>query len=225
MSAAMCVRGGFIARRTVSALVVAVSFAPVLGATILDDDYFASLPHTLITFETDAAGNPVDVSQLPYYQIMPWDEYAAFGFTFSAGASPGVAWVYSSSLGGPPGEVALSATGTDNLGDFLIEFSVPVRSFGFWVYHNTTRPGVPMFEAFNGSDPLDTAYFEGSAIDGTAGQIDYGFLGVAAGQDITVVHVGGDVAGLDNFMFSAVPEPATLSLIALGAWFAAGRRR
>ena len=184
---------------------------------ILETDFFSSIPHTLVTFQVDGSGNPVDVNDSPYWRFMPLDEYASLGFTFSPGLSSGVAWVKVNDVDEmmPPGLAAL-----DNHGDFNINFTVPVRAFGFFVGHATSYP-TPAFEAYSVDGQLiETAYFEGDAIDQTVGLQDFGFLGIVSTEPITRIHVTGDIAGLDNFRYSQIPEPATVSLLLVGGlWF------
>jgi PEP-CTERM motif-containing protein len=215
-----------------SAILIASLSALILGTTparaaiVLDSDFFLGIPHTLLTFETDGSGSPVVLGggNFTYFE---GNEYAHLGFTFAPGVSEGVAWVggylnMEPIPGGTP-EIALAAR--DNNGDFFIDFSIPVRSFGFLVIHGSSRPGIPAFEAYSSDDLVQTVRFQGDAINGITDGVDYGFLGIALDQDITRVHVTGDVASLDNFTFSPVPEPAALSLLLLGTGFMAVRKR
>ena len=203
------------------------------GRTIPDVAYFTRLPHTLITFEQRGNGNPTPVANAT---PLPANEYVASGFTFAPGLSPGVAWINDPSpstdaaqaLGG---SLQLAVGATDNQGDFFIHFTPrPVSAFGFWVQHSNERLGIPTFDAIGAHGILESAFFTGSVLDGTFGNIDYGFLGIAVATiPIQTIHVRGDVALLDNFRFIAVPEPAGsvycwFGCLAIGR-LAAGRSR
>lgn len=51
---------------------------------ISDAAFFNPLPHTLVTFEVDGAGRPLNIAESIAVQ-MPADEYASLGITFSPG--------------------------------------------------------------------------------------------------------------------------------------------
>jgi len=192
-------------------------FSPsAFAEVILDANFFSTIPHSLVTFETDGSGLPV-LLMPGESRSMPYDEYAALGFTFN----PSIKWVNDSgfstdaaqAIGGSPHNGIPSALSDD----YFIHFSVPVRAFGFWVTNNSTVPEIPTFEAYGANGLIETVQFTGAAIDGTIRMIEYGFLGIMADQDITDVHTTKDATMFDNFMYSAVPEPATLLLLGLGA--------
>jgi hypothetical protein len=189
---------------------------PVRAGIILDADFFSGIPHTLVEFEKDGSGNPVILTNGDS-RPMPSDEYAAFGFTFD----PVIEWVNDASdafdaaqaIGGSP-EISIPSATKD---DYFINFSVPVRAFGFWVINNSWVGVIPVFEAYGASGLVETVRFEGDAIDGNIGRADYGFLGIVADEDITGIHTTKEATIFDNFMFSSIPEPATLLLLFLGA--------
>jgi hypothetical protein len=183
---------------------------------ILDSDFFSGTTHMVITFETDGMGNKLNLAE-GQTQSMPAEEYAHYGFTFEPDISwvndAGVAFDEAQVIGGSP-EIGISA-GVD---DFTINFSFPVRAFGFWVINNHSRGADYLtLEAYGDNGLIEEAIFEGDAIDGVIGSsAEYGFLGIASDQFITSIHVTKDAAMLDNFMFSPIPEPATFLLLGLG---------
>jgi hypothetical protein len=189
---------------------VAAMARQTYGITLTDSEYFTGQPHTLVTFEQRGDGTPTPTANAT---PLPAAEYSAQGFTFAPGLSPGVAWINDLSTDADAaqavgGSLPLGIGATDNQGDFIIHFSSrPVKAFGFWVLHSNQRPGTPRFDAIGTRGILESAFFNGSAIDGAVGNIAYGFLGIAAAEPIHSIHVRGDVALLDNFRFIAVPEP------------------
>jgi hypothetical protein len=216
-------------RQSIPALAVVGTFLVCAGAAragiIVDADFFSDMLRTLVTFELDGSGEPVTLGS-GNFTFFENDEYADLGFTFAPGVSPGVAWVGAyddaEAVGGSP-PIALAAR--DNVGDFFIDFWVPVRAFGFFVMRGKAVEGVLTFEVYHDGGLVGMARFEGEAIDRTSGPSDYGFLGIAVGQDIDRIHVTGGVAGLDNFTFSPVPEPCTVLLLATGGIALLLRRR
>lgn len=209
-----------------SGIIVMVSLGsiPARAGIVVDADFFSEIPHTLVTFETDGSGNPVELNS-GESRDMPSDEYVALGFTFE----PAIKWVNDGSVSF---DAAQAIGGSLQIGipqwshdDFLIHFSVPVRVFGFWVINNNGAEQTSIFEAYSNSGLIETVQFAGIAIDGTIEYADYGFLGIVADQDITSIHITKEATVLDNFMFSAVPEPATLLLLGLGGLGLIGKRR
>lgn len=189
-----------------------------LGAeVILDSDYFTSKYHNLVTFEEDGAGDAVDLG-ISNILSMASDEYSGYGFTFS----PAVYWV---DEGNTYSDEAQDIGGSLELGvaflggnSFQIDFSEGVEAFGFWVVNNNgfSSSGTPVFSAYGASGLLETASFSGIAIDGVlGGDVEYGFLGIAADEDITSVQIADYATTYDNFMF-IVPEPASVLLFGLG---------
>jgi len=213
---------------------ITLTHLPAKAVSILDDDFFSGIPHTLVTFETDGSGNPVVLDE-GGHRDLPDDEYAALGFTFDLDWGlpfMTLEWVNDGSpdfdaaqaIGGSP-ENLITRNGLYENG-FSIVFSVPVRAFGLWVVMNNTYPNVPSptFEAYGDGGLIETVLFEGPAIDGSIGIADYGFLGIVAEENISHFHIATVVTGYDNFMFSPVPEPATISLVAIGALVMLRRR-
>jgi hypothetical protein len=194
-----------------AAMIVA---AQTRGTVITDVGYFTRRPHTLITFEQRGDGSPTPTANAT---PLPPNEYITWGVTFSPGLSSGVAWINDPSVSVDAGQIVggslqLAIGATDNQGDFFINFMPrPVKAFGFWVQHTNERSGIPTFDAIGASGILESAFFRGSVIDGTFGNIDYGFLGLAGAAPIRAIHVRGDVALLDNFRFIAIPEPTGLN--------------
>ena len=186
---------------------------------ILDSDFFSGTTYMIITFETDGMGNKLNLAQ-GQSQSMPPDEYAHYGFTFE----PGISWVND---GGPAFDEAQAIGGSPEIGihsevdDFTINFSFPVRAFGFWVINNPDPVDGPYpyltLQAYGDDGLIEEVIFEGEAIDGVIeDRAEYGFLGIASDQFITSIHVTKGAAMLDNFTYSPIPEPATVVLLGLG---------
>jgi hypothetical protein len=208
---------------------LALSSRPASAMIILDPNFFSGSTHMVITFETDGLGNKLKLEE-GQSQLMPSDEYAHYGFTFE----PGISWVNdlgpafdeAQAIGGSP-EIGIAAGDED---DFNINFSFPVRAFGFWVINNPT----PQFDepypyltlqAYGADGLIEEVTFEGEAIDGVrGGNAEYGFLGIASYQFIKSVHVTKGATMLDNFTYSPIPEPATVVLLGLGCLVLLRRR-
>ena len=197
------------------------------AGVILDASFFDTLPTTLITFETDGAGADVNLID-GQTMAMPGAEYAGLGVTFD----PAVEWVNDGNaivsgaitLGGSP-DNAIHGADSDL---FSVEFSVPVRSFGFWIVNNAGEVNRPVLTAYDALDnPLETVTFEGAAVDGDVGTIEWGFLGIWRPELIARVEISKDFALFDNLRFSSeTPAPGALGLGALSvAAFVPRRRR
>jgi hypothetical protein len=199
---------------------------------ILDPNFFSGTTHIVITFETDGMGNKLKIDE-GNDKPMPADEYAHYGFTFE----PDISWVNDA---GPSFDEAQAIGGSLEIGipagdkdDFTINFSFPVRAFGFWVINNPVAEDEPYpyltLQAYGADGLIEEVTFEGEAIDGIIGSInendlgdgmgdsaEYGFLGIASYQFIKSVHVTKGATMLDNFTYSPIPEPATVVLLCLG---------
>ena len=202
----------------VAVVIVAFNSHPASAMVILDSDFFSGTTHMLITFETDGMGYKLNIAE-GQTQLMPPDEYAHYGFTFE----PDISWVNDASpafdeaqaIGGSP-EIGIPGARND---DFTINFSVPIRAFGFWVINNPNPESAPhlTLQAYGDDGLIEEATFEGDAIDGVIGnEAEYGFLGIASDQFITSIHITQGAAMLDNFTFSPIPEPATFLIFGLG---------
>jgi hypothetical protein len=202
-------------------------FAVVLGAgasthaaIITDSSFFSSIPHTRITFETDGAGNPINLIQ-GQSLVMPLTAYANLGVEF---VSP-VRWVNDGNIafdaaqqigGSLPNAIPSSFVNT-----FDFEFTVPVRSMGMFIANNraATAPTMTLYDAQNSI--IASLTFGGVFIDGTITvpntTADYGFMGFEADRDIVRVAVSKQHAILDDLYFSPVPAPGMLPLAAIGS--------
>jgi len=164
-------------------IVLAFSSRPASAMIITDSDFFSGTTHMVITFETDGLGNKLDIAW-GQTQSMPADEYAHYGFTFE----PDISWVNDASpefdeaqaIGGSP-EIGIPA----GVNDFTINFSFPVRAFGFWVINNpdpkdglyTLPENEPYtlpedepypyltLQAYGDNGLIEEVIFEGDAID------------------------------------------------------------
>jgi len=207
---------------TFLAAMISLAFSSRLASAmvILDSDFFSGTTHMVITFETDGMGNKLKIAEGDS-QPMPFDEYAHYGFTFE----PGISWVNDGGqafdeaqvIGGSP-EIGIPGADED---DFTINFSFPVRAFGFWVINNPIAEDEPYpyltLEAYGADGLIEEVTFEGDAIDGVIGSTaEYGFFGIASDQFITSIHVTKGATMLDNFTYSPIPEPATVVLFGLG---------
>ena len=221
-----------------AAAVLALSSRPASAMVILDPNFFSGTTHMVITFETGGMGNKLKLEE-GQSQLMPFDEYAHYGFTFE----PDISWVNDAGsafdeaqvIGGSP-EIGIPAGDED---DFIINFSFPVRAFGFWVINNPVAEDEPYpyltLQAYGADGLIEEVTFEGDAIDGTIRSIDdyneygflnaeYGFLGIASYEFIKSIHVTKGATMLDNFTYSPIPEPATVILLGLGCLVLLKRR-
>ena len=178
--------------------------------SIYGADYFEGLPATVIDFELDGSGAPIEVVE-PFAQLMPPGEYAAQGVTFD----PAVWWVDDT---GACFDGALAQGGTPPLAipggtdEFDLLFDPPVRSFGVWVVHLTDDGMAPTFEAFDGLGArLGGRIFEGAFVDGTvgpSGQVSFGFLGLASDVPMARVRFVKLAAQFDRLTFSTLRRDA-----------------
>ena len=192
---------------------------------ISDAAFFTPIPHTLVTFDVDGAGNTVNLAQ-GQSTAMPAAEYASLGITFN----PAVNWVND---GDADFDAAQAIGGSVPIAipsgshpAFRIQFSTPVHAFGFWVVDNANVTTRPRFTALNGlSQTIEQVTFTGGLVDGTIGIARYGFMGISSPTAIAAIDITKQATIFDNFYFSAVPEPASAAaLLALPA-LALSRRR
>lgn len=184
------------------------------AGVISDSSFFNSIPSTLIDFETNGAGAPLTLVD-GQIALMPGAEYAAMGVTFS----PNIYWVNDQSavfdtaqtLGGSLDHAIPSS----QVNAFTMSFSVPVRSFGFWVVSNTAFAD-PVFVARDASNNiLETVTFTGGLVDGVVSSANvtaaYGFMGVYSSTPIASVTITKGAAIFDDLRFSStVPAPGLL---------------
>jgi len=204
---------------TAAIVLIVLACTPLFAGILSGPEYFDTIPHTFVDFETDGSGTPVLLAENSV-RPMPLDEYAALGFTVDVDAL----WLRDA------GPSATQARDTYGGGDnvmkfpsyniFSIEFSTPINAFGFWLMKSNLFVNNPLFEAYGDNGLIETAEFSGSLIDDSIGVIDYGFLGIATDQPITRIDITTNaILALDNFMFVPVPEPTTLLLLSLGGLF------
>ena len=203
-----------------SVISLAYSSRPASAMVILDPDFFSGTTHIVITFETDGMGNKLKIAEGDT-QLMPFDEYTHYGFTFEPDISwvndAGLAFDEAQAIGGSP-EIGIPGAEED---DFTINLTFPVRAFGFWVINNPDQSDEPYpyltLEAYGADGLIEAVTFEGDAVDGVIGDgAEYGFLGIASEKFITSIHITKGAAMLDNFMYSPIPEPTTAVLLGLG---------
>lgn len=200
-----------------AALAILAMATVAQAGPIYDASFFDSIPHTLIDWETDGNGNPVELNQ-GMRRAMPADEYASEGISFGQG----IFWVNDFSpdfdaaqeIGGSP-DIAIPGASENEI---VLNFLVPTRAFGVWVINNTVVNETPWFEVRDTSGGfIGVAAFVGPAIDGVIGIAEYGFLGFVATVEIGSVRLVEDATAFDDLRFSPVPEPATLILLLAAA--------
>lgn len=215
--------------RCVLAGLAATALAGGAQASVIDSaSFFTSIPHTLIDFETDHNGDPLDLID-GQSQVMPTTAYQSMGLIF---VTP-IRWVNDGSaafdaaqgVGGSPDHAIPSSF--HNV--FEMSFTVPVRAMGMWVVNNADASTLPTFVAYDSANQvIDTAVFSGPLVDGTVTvggtTAQYGFMGILADRDIARVEITKQFAILDDLRFSAVPAPGGVGL-ACGALAMGLRRR
>jgi MYXO-CTERM domain-containing protein len=211
-----------------------LGLAPQARATaITDASFFNGLPTTLITFETDGAGNPVTLIQ-GQRQVMPAGAYLPQGVTFTGIDAPvnwandgNAAFDAAQSIGASP----VNSIPSSLCNQFVVTFNVPVTAFGFFVANNRTAdPNGPSFVARDSAgNILDQAQWGAKFIDGTITTpnttADYGFMGLTTGTPIASVTITKQAAIFDDLRFSPVPAPGALALAGIGGLLATRRRR
>jgi len=190
---------------------------------------FSSVSHTKITFETDGAGNALNVPEGSWQDLYN-DEYNSQGILFDQDIywcnDSGDNFEAAQAIGGSP-EISIPRTST-SMTDLIITFSVPVKSVGLWVIDRNDKPNVPSLEARTPSGQvIGTVTFQGDFVDGSVGNQNYGFLGLASTDTIGSIRLSYDYTGFDNLNFSPemVPEPGCLALLAVGTMALLRKRR
>jgi hypothetical protein len=218
----------------VVSLVLIAAASPLPAGVISEASFFSSLSYTRIDFETYADGSPVVLgsgqTMTFYYDEYEtdygvWFDYEPYGYpqdiSFANDSDPN--FDAAQSMGGSL-QIAIPSPTEDS---FAVVFDDPVRSVGFWVVNNSDFTTKPQFVARNSSGTvLETVTFEGSLIDGSIANAQYGFMGVYADEDIARLEITKDATLLDNLTFSPdVPEPVSLVLLTVGGLAALLRRR
>lgn len=213
-----------------SKLIFVIAFAVcgervALADRILDQSFFDDRTHNKITFNVDGNGDPVDPGRgglLP----MPPEEYRDQGLQYVRGGF----WARSSlkeiddlldAIASPPVFAFITRLERDD--PTYISFEPHVRYFGTWVIYDTLGLGRTQFKAYDRNNKLiETATFDKKAVDGTIldGEVEYGFMGIAADHDIAYVTFP-EGATFDDFYYAPEPSAAVLLLVAA----AAGLRR
>lgn len=203
---------------------------------ITDKSFFNPFSRTTITFENHGDGSPVQSVLSPGNAplngeviTMPTSEYSAQGLLFQTQIN----WVNDGNgffdgaqmLGGSPTLSIPSA----NIDQFTLEFTVPVKGFGFFIAHNPLAQGSepPTFVARDASNNvIGSVTWNASFVDGTlgGGQAEYGFMGLQSDTLIKTVTITKRAAILDDLIFSPIPSPGALGMFTLFGLAAAGRR-
>ncbi|MFA6135509.1 MAG: PEP-CTERM sorting domain-containing protein [Phycisphaerae bacterium] len=213
--------------RILSLIALLLAVAPMAPASVISDaSFFNGISKTVIDFETDGLGYAVDLPEYGGQDMYAADEYALQGVAFDQVLT----WVndggsdfdFAQAVGGSPNN-SIPGPAQDL---FVMSFSEPVRAFGFWIVNDTSSLTAPTFTAKNAAgETIEAVSFQDALIDGTHGIAQYGFMGIYADQDIASVEISLDVAELDNLTFSSVPEPATLTVLALSGLALLRRRK
>ena len=212
------------ARHILTAAVLILAAAGAAKADVFADEaaFLSAIgpDHVLIDFDTDMAGNPI-----PSGTVID-TQYSAYGVTFGpfAGGNPATYEDQWSRLDSLPNYVYTVIPWTGG-GGFQATFSRPVQSFGLWVLDVQPSYGATTLRALNAQDE-EVAFF--NLGDYVAIPPFWQFFGFTTESPMSTVQIeigAADGVGFDR-MF-VVPEPATLSLLALGfgAFFVRRRRR
>jgi len=213
--------------------VLAIAAAGLHAGVISDAGFFTSLSYTRLQFETYADGSPVvlgsGLTMTFYYDEYQadygvWFDFEPYGYPqdISFGNDSDPNFDSAQAVGGSL-QIAIPGASEDS---FAVVFDDPVRSVGFWVVNNSNFSTKPQFVAKNSSGTvLETVTFEGSLIDGSFANAQYGFMGIYADEDIARLVITKDATLLDNLTFSEMPEPVSLTLLAAGGLAALLRRR
>jgi hypothetical protein len=181
--------------------------------------FLAASPTASLIEDFEATGQPTDT------QI--YNSFSHNGVTYIGHAGTPAANVYLASAGynnfgagvGTTTSTILVANGDES---FEVLFSAPVTSLGFDTYFNGLGPVT--VKLFNGA--TETFSF---SVDGYDHRGHLGFTNTGPVTSFTFVStLGGRLnTGIDNLLTSAVPEPSTYALMAVGlaAIGAMARRR
>jgi hypothetical protein len=212
-----------------TALIILMASTCIASITPYDDvnDFKTAVggePQYMVDFETFANGNPVPSGDYP----INGDEWSNWGVQF-APIETGYSLILSAKEGmnvsqtGVPGHALAIAdlSPGDDRSSFLITFSTPVAAFGVYIVDNETRDlAVERIILKDKNDNVLGDYdMPGGA--GPAPPIAQDFVGYISDIPIAEIQIieDNDLEGalLDNVMYS-IPEPATLLLLAAGAF-------
>jgi len=195
-------------------------------AAIIDDpSFFDNIPHTFVDFETRDDGSPLPLEK-GQFAFAPLDEYAKLGF---AAFRMNIAWEWSAD---PDVQQALTegATPTKLLRmlpnspsrSYGFFFAEDQRSVGMFVTRETMFSSEPMTITMvdRQGDVIEILTVSDDLIDGSAGSIEYGYVGASSSDGIAGVIFSADnifAYGIDDFRFSQIPTPGAIApLVLLG---------
>jgi hypothetical protein len=229
------------------------ALAPIVGVTLAgglapaadagfipidDKSYFDPFDATVLSFETDGSGAPVERAGggqlLPgERKTLPAAEYAGQGVLFNKD----IDWVHDGSaafqaaltMGGSP----VLGIPSDNHSTFAAEFPTPAQAVGvFAVWNADLGDAAPLMRAYDADDNLiDTVTLTGSLVDGSFGPpmtnfvVEFGFMGIEHAAGISRVEFEHSAGLFDDLTFTLIPTPASAALLLGGLGLAARRRR
>lgn len=211
----------------------------VLGAgsanagIITSASYFASVPHTLINFETDGQGNAISLIQ-GQSQVMPLDAYAPQGVMFN---NP-IRWVNDGNAAFDGAQAALGSGSVGIPSSYAstvdLTFTGTVHAFGLFIVNNRRSDAAgPTITAYDASgNVIESAQWGSQFIVGTiiSGNTtaDYGYAGLySLGAPIARVVIVKHAALLDDLSFggAVVPAPGALGVAGVAGLSLMRRRR